>query len=465
MTLVELRPYPATRDAGLPWLDAVPAHWKLVPNRALISRRKVLVGGRHSEHQLLSLTKEGVIVRDVEAGKGKFSADMGTCQEVRKGDLIFCFFDIPETPRTVGLSRHNGMITGAYTVFGCADPLLASYLEYFYRALDERKLLSPLYAGLRKTIHPTRFLATKTPVPPPAEQAAIVLFLDAAARRIGRCINVKQKLIKLLEEQKQAIIHWAVTRGVDRNVRLKPSGVEWLGEVPEHWEMVPNRALLRLEKQVVGKTWDDHLLLSLTRRGVIARDMVNPEGKFPASFETYQRVDHGDLIFCLFDIDETPRAVGLSALDGMITSAYTRFSCDPSVVAWVHLFYLAMDNGKHLKPLYSGLRKVITKSAFLSAKMPLPPPAERAAILEEVDQSTRSAELVVVRVVREIALLREFRARLIADVVTGKIDVRRAAEHLPATGLAPVPEEVEAPDVEYDEGAEELLEVAQGAEE
>ena len=269
------------------------------------------------------------------------------------------------------------------------------------------------------------------PFPPLPEQAAIVRFLDFADRRIGRYIRAKQKLIKLLEEEKQVVIHRAVTCGLNPNVNFKPSGVEWLGEVPEHWEMVPNRALLRLEKRLVGKASGDYLLLSLTKRGVIPRDMENPEGKFPTSFDTYQEINSGDLVFCLFDIDETPRAVGLSKLHGMITSAYTRLSCDPSVVDWVHFFYLAMDNGKRLKPLYTGLRKVITKSVFLSAKMPLPPVSERGSILAYVEASNVTAEAAIDRARREIDLLREYRTRLIADIVTGKVDIREASATLP----------------------------------
>jgi type I restriction enzyme S subunit len=280
-----------------------------------------------------------------------------------------------------------------------------------------------------------------TLVPPAPEQKAIISFLGHADRHIHRYIRAKQKLIKLLEERKQVTIHRAVTRGLDPNVPLKPTGLEWLPEVPEHWELVPNRALLRLEKRIVGSAWADYVLLSLTKRGVIPRDMENPEGKFPTSFETYQEVRPGDLIFCLFDIDETPRAVGLSNLHGMVTGAYT-------VVDWVHLFYLAMDNGKRLKPLYTGLRKVITRSAFLSAKLPLPPPAEQATILTHVEESTTAAERTTERVQREIDLLRELRTRLIADVVTGKLDVREAVARLPD----------EADDVEPFEDLEELAE-------
>ena len=129
----------------------------------------------------------------------------------------------------------------------------------------------------------------------------------------------------------------------------------------------------------------------------------------------------------------------------MMTGAYTRFACEPAVVEWVYLFYLAMDNGKRLKPLYTGLRKVITKSTFLSARLPLPPERERVEILSAVKEAIANADRVTERAQREIDLLREYRTRLIADVVTGKLDVREAAARLPDEVEEPEPlDEVEA---------------------
>jgi type I restriction enzyme S subunit len=231
--IADLKSYPEYEESGLPWLGRVPGHWGLVPNRGLVRKRKVLVGKRHSDYRLLSLTKQGVIVRDISTGKGKFSSDMGTSQEVRNGDLVFCLFDVPETPRTVGLSRHEGMITGAYTIFESLGRGSCEYFELFYRAMDDRKLLSPLYSGLRNTIPAERFLGAKTPQPPPDEQAAIVRFLDWANGRLERAIRAKRKVITLLNEQKQAIIHRAVTRGLDPSVPLKPSGIPWLAACGE----------------------------------------------------------------------------------------------------------------------------------------------------------------------------------------------------------------------------------------
>jgi type I restriction enzyme S subunit len=237
--IADLKPYAEYKDSGLPWLGQVPGHWELVPNRGLVRRRKVLVGNRHTDYRLLSLTKQGVIIRDLTTGKGKFSSDMGTSQEVREGDIVFCLFDVPETPRTVGLSCYNGMITGAYTIFEFLRRGRREYFESFYQAMDDCKLLSPLYSGLRNTIPAERFLGTKTPQPPAEEQAAIVRFLAWANGRLERAIRAKWKVIALLNEQKQAIIHRAVTRGLDPSAPLKASGIPWLGAGPPKSNFIP----------------------------------------------------------------------------------------------------------------------------------------------------------------------------------------------------------------------------------
>jgi type I restriction enzyme S subunit len=174
--IADLKLYAEYKESGLPWIGQVPGHWELVPNRGLVRKRKALIGNRHGGYRLLSLTKQSVIIRDISTGKGKFSSDMGTSQEVRRGDFVFCLFDVPETPRTVGLSPHDGMITGTYTVFESLAKVNARYFELFYLAMDDRKLLSPLYSGIRNTIPCDRFLGTKSPLPPLAEQAAIVAF-------------------------------------------------------------------------------------------------------------------------------------------------------------------------------------------------------------------------------------------------------------------------------------------------
>jgi len=154
----------------------------------------------------------------------------------------------------------------------------------------------------------------------------------------------------------------------------KDSGVEWLGQLPESWDLLPNKHIFKLKKNLVGKRSKEYELLSLTLNGVIKRDMENPEGKFPAEFDTYQEVKSGDFIFCHFDVEETPRTVGLSKFDGMITGAYTVYQVNAEKFCpkFLYYFYLNLDTGKRLKPLYKGLRNTIGKDIFGEFKTFIP---------------------------------------------------------------------------------------------
>ncbi|WP_417745553.1 restriction endonuclease subunit S [Rosistilla oblonga] len=209
--------------SGISWAPDVPAHWSLVPNRSLFRIRRVLVGQRHSEYQLLSLTKRGVIVRDISTGDGKHSDYLERCQEVRPGDLVFCLFDVEETPRTIGLSNHLGMTSGDYTIMQCSDGLAARFVEYFYIAMDDRKLLRPLYRGLRKRIPKPGFLAARIPLPPPNEQELIVQHLDDMQVKLKRLVEAARNQVELLQERRTALISAAVTGKIDVRGWKRPS--------------------------------------------------------------------------------------------------------------------------------------------------------------------------------------------------------------------------------------------------
>ena len=429
--IADLKPYAAYKDSGLAWLGKVPEHWGVVPNRGLIRKRKVLVGDEHAAYKLLSLTKMGVIVRDISTGKGKFSADMGTSQEVRTGDLVFCLFDVPETPRTVGLSRHSGMITGAYTVFESLKPELARYFELFYLAMDERKLLSPLYSGLRNTIPPVRFLGTKTPQPPPEEQAAIVRFLDWANARLERTIRAKRRVIALLTEQKQAIIHRAVTRGLDPTVPLKPSGIAWLGDIPAHWEV---RRCGSLFYEVVDVGHSDGLLLSIDRkRGVIPQSHTGRKVRASENRGAYKRVVPGQLAYNL--MNAFMGSLGFSQYEGIVSPAYAVAQPRGEIETgyFHHLFKTNAYTGEFNRLSYGIMyeRNRLYFERFKLVPALIPPLQEQRVILAGIREATESLNTTISRLDREIDLLREYRTRLVADVVTGKLDVREAAAALP----------------------------------
>jgi type I restriction enzyme S subunit len=436
--IADLKPYAEYKASGLPWLEQVPGHWELVPNRGLVRRRKVLVGNRHTDYRLLSLTKRGVIIRDLTTGKGKFSSDMGTSQEVREGDIVFCLFDVPETPRTVGLSCHNGMITGAYTIFEFLGRGRREYFESFYKAMDDRKLLSPLYSGLRNTIPAERFLGTKTPQPPAEEQAAIVRFLNWANARLERTIRAKRKVIALLNEQKQAIIQRAVTRGLEPNAAFKPSGIPLLGDIPVHWETPLIQRIFK--EDIRPNIGAQEIQLSLSQRdGLIATSEMRERSLQTSSFDNWKVTMPGDLVLNRF---KAHLGVFFEAtLRGIVSFHYGVFA--PRRRLSTKYFELLFHTYAY-KTIFAGRSNGMTvglqnlsNQNFYGARAALPPHDEQVEIVAYTERETWEIRTAISRLEREIDLLREYRTRLVADLVTGKLDVREAAVRLPDEELLP----------------------------
>lgn len=172
-------------------------------------------------------------------------------------------------------------------------------MRRFYISLDDQKALSPLYSGLRNTIPKPRLLGTKTPIPTAPERDLIAHFLHVVDMRIRQYLRAKQKLVKLLEEQKQAIIHQAVTRGLDSTVNFKPSGVEWLGDVPEHWDTPLNQRVFRETIRPHGEQPDIQLSLS-QKDGLIATADMKERALQTSTFDNWKVVLPGDLVLNRF---------------------------------------------------------------------------------------------------------------------------------------------------------------------
>lgn len=434
-----LKPYAEYRESGLPWLGRCPRHWNVRRTKILFHER--VQKGFPNEPLLAATQTKGVVKKeDYETRTVTAQKDLHLLKLVEVGDYVI---SLRSFQGGIEVAHCRGIISPAYTVLKPQKPAISRYYSHFFKAKPFIDSLSLFVTGIREgqNIDYERLSRAEMPMPPEDEQAAIVRFLNHANRKIDGFIRAKRKLIGLLNEQKQAIIHRAVTRGLHPDVPLKPSGIPWLGDIPKHWELWPNRAFLRIRKVLVGTRHSQFTLLSLTKRGVIIRDLSEMRGKFSSDMGTSQEVRTGDFVFCLFDVPETPRTVGLSRHDGMITGAYTVMQCDDQEVAeFLELFYIAMDDHKALSPLYSGLRHTIPKARFLGIKTPIPPKHERTLILKSVKDRTMALDATIARTEREIALMQEYRTRLTADLVTGKLDVREAAAKLPEVEPEPTAE-------------------------
>ncbi len=279
-------------------------------------------------------------------------------------------------------------------------------------------------------------------LPPLSEQAAIVRFLDHADRRIRRYIRAKQSLITLLEEQKQAIIHQAVTGQVDVRTgqpypAYKPSGVEWLGDVPEHWEV---RRCGRLFREVVDTGYPDAELLSIDRFvGVVRQFETGRKQRASEDRSTYKRVRPGQFAYNL--MNAFMGSIGVSVFDGVLSPAYAVAEPLGQIDAYFfhNLLRTPLYTGQYYRYSYGIMyeRNRLYSDRFKQIPMLVPPYVEQKAIVASLTAVLAEFSRRVECLERQIELITEHRTRLITDVVTGKLDVRETAAGLPdeAEGL------------------------------
>lgn len=419
----KLEKYSSYKDSGVEWLGEIPEHWETLSNKNIFKIKQKLVGKKSSEYDLLSLTLKGIIKRDMENPQGKFPAEFNTYQEVKKGDFVFCLFDVEETPRTVGLSSFDGMITGAYTVM-TTENIDKGYLYYFYLNLDSSKRFKPLYRGLRNTIPKDSFFSFKTFIPPNEEQTKIASFLDEKVAQIDEVISQKEKLIELLKERKQIVINDAVTKGLDKNVEFVDSGVEWIGKIPKHWEVFPGLRVFSENKRKNTGMIDDRVL-SLSYGRIVRKPKEKLVGLVPESFETYQIVKAGDIIIRCTDLqnDKVSLRTALAKDDGIITSAYLNLNVKDGNSEYLHYLLHVLDITKAIYKLGSGLRQNLSFVDFKRLDIVLPPKDEQLQIVEHIENQTTKIDKAIELQQNYISKLKEYKASLIDSVVTGKVKV------------------------------------------
>lgn len=428
--------YDYYKDSGIEWLGEIPAHWEMVRNKSFMRPTDEKVGDRKDEFVLLSLTKQGVIVRDLSEGKGKFPKDYDTYLVVRPSNLVFCLFDIDETPRTVGLVKNVGMLTGAYTNFEFFNDLvLPEFAYYYYLKVDDVKGLRPYYTGLRKVVKANTFAQLRMPVPPLAEQKAIVEYLDRETQKINSFIAAKEKELALLDELKQAEIANAIAHGLNPDAPMKSSGISWLGDIPAHWEFA--RFGYIMKEMFMGRTPEysmepnDMLIIGQknNQKSAFCPDGIKyatenfyssrPENEFLRNKDIILNTLGGGSVGRVgYFIDTENRRI---LTDGHLMIIRT----DEKTLISKFLFYFLDSKRKELERDASGS----TNQVFLTVKgvskyySPIPPFEEQQKIVKYLDEKCANIAHLVSNIQSEIDHLKEYKQRLIADAVTGQIKV------------------------------------------
>lgn len=436
MIAANVKPYPAMKDSVVPWVGEVPGHWKASKLRHILSPS---VSRNRADLPLLSVVREkGVIVRDLkdqEMNRNFIPDDLSNYKEVRSGQ--FAMNKMKAWQGSYGVSRYDGIVSPAYFVF----ELSGVEGDFFHAAIRSRAYV-PFFTqasdGVRIgqwDLSQPRMREIPFYIPPPSEQAAIVRFLDHADRRIRRYIRAKQKLIKLLEEQKQAIIDRAVTHGLDPDVRLKPSGVAWLGDVPQHWERYRLKTLLRPVD--IRSTSGNETLLSLRRdHGIVAYAEHFARPFQAESLIGFKTVEVDQLV--VNRLQANNGLIFRSGLKGLVSPDYSVFEARGDLdMRYLESLLRTRPYRTHFRRESTGLGTGtagflrLYDDQFLKTPVWLPPGQEQVSVVASIAESTSEGNRLLDRERRTLTVMNEYRARLIADVVTGKLDVREAAARLP----------------------------------
>ncbi len=454
----DLKPYSAYKDSGVPWLGEVPEHWEA---RKLRSILRAVSQRERPDLPLLSIVREkGVILRDVESKEENHNYipdDLRNYKVVQKGQ--FAMNKMKAWQGSYGVSKYDGIVSPAYFIFNIAGVSG----DYLHRAIRSQVYV-PFFAqssdGVRIgqwDLSQDRMKEIPFFVPPLEEQTQIATFLDYADRRIRRYIRSKQKLIKLLEEQKQVIINQAVTRGLDPNIPLKPSGIEWLGDIPAHWEVwqighfakvgngsTPSRG--NLDYWQGGKyPWLNSASVNqgeITIANQFVTSLALKECHLPI-------VPSGSILMAITGQGKTRGTAALLSIEATINRHIAYITPKKPVVILSYLksfLSAAYPELRRLSEASGSTKGALTCWDISHFKVPVPPIDEQEKIEEDLKKSTQKTNAAINRLNNEIAFFREFRTRLIADVVTGKLDVREAAAHLPVEVDDPEPLDDDLPE-------------------
>jgi type I restriction enzyme, S subunit len=432
----KLRPYPEMKPTGLPLLAVLPTRWEI--HRAKYSFREADDRSAHGDEELLSVShKTGVTPRS-QKNITMFMAESYEGHKVcHPGDIVVN--TMWAWMAAIGVSRHVGIVSPAYGIYRprTAERFEPKFLDYLLRTEAYRAEYLRSSRGVttsRLRLYPPDFLNIPFVQPPLDEQRLIVRFLDWHGVQTAKLVRAKKKIIALLNEQKQAIIHRAVTRGLDPNAKLKPSGIPWLGDVPDGWEVTRLKTCVRNIIQQKSARAAGEIYVALEHIESWSGRLLHRD--FESQFDSQVKAfAPGDILFGKlrpYLAKVTRLGVGgvcvgellvLRTSDSVIDSAF--LECRIRTIDFIELVNSSTFGAKMPRADWNFIGNV--RIAFPRSL------DEQRAIALFIQEATRELTITANQVNDEIALIQEFRTRLIADVVTGKLDVRAIAAGLPET--------------------------------
>jgi type I restriction enzyme S subunit len=434
---VKVPRYPTYKDSGVEWIGDVPEHWNVTRVRWLFEIRKRIAG--QLGFDVLSITQQGFRVKDLDSNEGQVSMDYSKYQFVEVGDFAMNHMDL--ITGGVDIAQSRGVTSPDYRVFSIRDRLRVHdryFLYLFQNCLRERIFFAYGQGSsqLGRWRFPTdNFKDFRFPVPLPVEQGLVAAFLDRETAKIDSLVAEQRRLIDLLKEKRQAVISHAVTKGLNPHAPLRPSGIEWLGNVPEHWEV---KRLKYLGEAITGLTYSPADVVEEGSGTLVLRASNVEDGEITFEDNVYVSTaipeplvtKVGDILIC--SRSGSRALIGKSAVIGHKAAGLT-FGAFMTVFRSQDSAYLACVLNSPLFECQAGAFMTstinqLTLGVLNDFEVPLPPTDERDAIVAFIHEETGRFDTLTGQAQRAIDLLQERRTALISAAVTGKIDVRGLTE-------------------------------------
>lgn len=410
-------------NKDIPYVETLPSHWNVIQNRFLFRYDGQKVGDAHSDYQLLSLTTGGVRERDINASGGKVPASYDNYQTVKKGQMVFCLFDLDCSAVFSGVSNYDGMITSAYDVFSSTEMIDNCYADYWFKYVFSNRYYKMFSKSIRYTITGDMFRSLKTPVPPMGEQKRISAFLLGQETKVDTLIANVQAQIEKLKAYKQSLITEIITKGLDPTVPMKDSGVEWVGKIPAHWDVVKTG---RLFKENNRKPYGNDTPLSLSQvDGLIATDDMKESSLKTSTYDNWKRVELGDLVLNRFKAHLG--VLFAATLTGIVSFHYGVYEARRSLVPKFYEYLYHADQyrailGNASNGMVVGLQN-LSNLNFYSTYSLYPAYEEQEEIVAYLDKKCSQIDQLIALKQTKIEKLEQYKKSLIYEYVTGKKEV------------------------------------------
>lgn len=419
-----LNPTIGMKESGIEWVGQIPKDWTVVKNNRLFHISKTLVEDAWKTTQLLSLTKGGIIEKNINDGGGKQPESFSTYQFVQKDDIVLCLFDIDVSAVFSDRSSVNGMISPAYRVMKCEKNILPVYAKWWFDAVNVGRYYLIYTKSLRKSIDSEGFGNILTAIPPLPEQQVIADYLDDLCSKIDEIIAEATASIEEYRELKQAVIFEAVTKGLDKKVPMKDSGIEWMNEIPTHWK-VHRIATIYEESKETGRA-DLPILLVSIHTGISDREIDDDERDrkvIRSEDKTVYKVVHPN--YLAYNMMRAWQGgFGASSVDGLVSPAYVVAKPKAAVnSAYIESILRTPNAIEHIRGLSYGVadfRLRLYWPYFKSIRVPLPPQEEQDAIVDFIRDQSQKMDSLISEKQALIEDLQAYKKSLIYEVVTGK---------------------------------------------